>query len=156
MKIEIAASEHIEELISLGCRMYEESALTSLPLDVERARKTFRAALDDDKGMYCLFIARSSEGVPAGWLFGTITRPWFTDALVAHDHAFFVAPEFRGSSAALKLLKVFRRWAEKRNARMLNVSQRVGVEMDRFDRFMRRAGFESRGTNFSMTLELDN
>lgn len=153
MKIEIAGPEHIEELVDLGQSMHAESALTHLPLDVERVRKTFRAALEDDKGMYCLFLARSSEGMPAGWLFGTITRPWFTDALVAHDHAFFVAPEFRGTSAAIKLLKVFRRWAEKRNARVLNVSQRVGVEMDRFDRFMRRTGFEPRGMNFSMSLE---
>lgn len=153
MNIEIAGSEHLDELVDLGRLMYAESALTHLPLDVERVRKTFRAALDDDKGIYCLLLARSSDGIPAGWLFGTITRPWFTDALVAHDHAFFVAPEFRGTSAAIKLLQVFRRWAEKRNARVLNISQRVGVEMDRFDRFMRRTGFESKGMNFSMPLQ---
>lgn len=152
MKIEIADEKNIEELISLGRVMHAESTLRNLSLDMERVRMTFRSALNDDKGVYCLLIARSSDGEPAGWLFGTITRPWFTNALVAHDHAFFVVPEYRGSSAAIKLLKVFHRWAEKRNAEILNVSQRVGVEMERFDRFMRRAGFEPRGMNFSMTL----
>lgn len=152
MRIEFAGEEHIDDLIALGRLMHAESALTNLRLDIERARRTFRGAINDDKGMYCLLIARSSDGAAAGWLFGTVTRPWFTDALVAHDHAFFVAPQYRGSSAAIKLLKVFRRWAKRRNAEVLNVSQRVGVEMDRFERFMRRAGFQPRGMNFSMPL----
>lgn len=153
MKIEIAGREQIEELMALGRAMYAESTLTHLPLDEERARQTLLGAINDEKGLYCMLIARSSDGEPAGWLFGTITRPWFTQELVAHDHAFFVAPEFRGSRAALLLLSGFRRWAEKRGARALNISQRVGVEMERFESFMRRMGFEPRGMNFSTTLE---
>lgn len=155
MKIEIAGQEHIDELMALGRAMYAESTLVHLPLDEERARQTLLGAIDDDKGVYCMLLARSSEGQAAGWLFGTITRPWFTGSLVAHDHAFFVAPEYRGSSAAFKLLGVFRRWAEKRGAAVLNISQRVGVEMERFDRFMRRAGYEPRGMNFSLRLDRD-
>lgn len=153
MKIEIAGPEHIDELMALGKAMYEESTLVYLPSDENRARQTLLGAINDDKGVYCMLLARASDGRAAGWLFGTISRPWFTSALVAHDHAFFVAPEYRGSSAAIKLLGVFRRWAEKREAAVLNVSQRVGVEMERFESFMRRAGFEPRGMNFSMRLD---
>lgn len=152
MKIETAGKEHVADLIALGRTMLAESALTHLPLDEDRARRTFTGAIEDDKGTYCLLLARSSTGVPAGWLFGTITRPWFTQAPVAHDHAFFVAPEFRGSSAAVKLLRVFRRWAERRGATALNISQRVGVQMERFEAFMLHQGFESRGMNFSLPL----
>lgn len=153
MKIEIAGAEHLDELVMLGRAMHAESALVNLPLDETRLRRTLQAAIEDSAGTHCLFLARSGDGEPAGWLFGAITRPWFTHALVAHDHAFFVLPVYRGSSAALKLLKVFRRWAEKRDAQVLNISQRVGVDMERFDRFMRRTGFEARGMNFSMLLE---
>ncbi|MDX1609694.1 MAG: hypothetical protein R3225_06180 [Halofilum sp. (in: g-proteobacteria)] len=105
------------------------------------------------KDIYCMLLARSSDRQPLGGLFGTVGCPWFTSALVAHDHAFFVAPEYRGSSTAINLLGVFRRWAEQREAAVLNVSQRVGVEMERFERFMRRTGFEPRGMNFSMHLD---
>lgn len=156
MKIEIAGPEHIDELMELARAMYEESTLAYLTPDADRARQTLLGAINDDKGVYCMLLARSGDGQAAGWLFGTVTRPWFTGSLVAHDHAFFVAPEYRGSSAAIKLLSVFRHWAEKRGAAVLNISQRVGVEMDRFDRFMRRLGYEPRGMNFSLRLEKDS
>lgn len=138
--------------MALGSAMYAESALTHLTLDEDRARQTLLGAINHEKGVYCMLIARLSDGTPAGWLFGTISRPWFTRELVAHDYAFFVPPEFRGSRAALLLLSAFRRWAEKRGATALNISQRVGVEMERLERFMQRMRFEPRGMNFSMTL----
>lgn len=152
MKIETAGPEQMDELVRLGRAMMAESALAHFPPDEERARRAFAAAMENDKGLYCLLLARASTGDPAGWLFGTITRPWFSQALVAHDHAFFVTPEYRGSSAAIKLLRGFRLWAERRGAVALNISQRVGVQMDRFESFMRHQGFESRGMNFSLPL----
>lgn len=152
MKIEVCTEAHIDELMHLGRAMYAESALGGVEGDEERARRTFLAAIRDETGVYCLLLARAGNGEAAGFLFGTITRPWFTSALIAHDHAFFVMPAYRGSSAALKVLRVFRRWADKRGAACLNVSQRVGVETDRFDRLMTRLGFEARGTNFSLSL----
>lgn len=152
MKIEIAGPENLDELVALGRSMHAESALGALPLDDDRLRRTLEGAINDETGVYCVLVARASDGKPAGALFGTISRPWFTQALVAHDHAFFVTSQFRGSSAAIKLLQAFRRWAERRNATSLHVSQRVGVEMERFERFMRSAGFEPRGMNFGMSL----
>lgn len=152
MRIEIAGTDDLDELTALTRSMYEESALTYLPLDLDRVHRTVEGAIADDKGVYCVFIARSATGEAVGWLFGTIGRAWFTSSLVAHDHAFFVLPAFRGSSAASRLLQAFCRWADKRGAVSVNVSQRVGVELERFERFMRREGFECRGMNFGRSL----
>lgn len=152
MEIEIAQEGHVPELVTLIRAMHAESGRFELPFSEARAKATFEAALADYKGVYCVLLARTSGGEAAGFLFGTITRPWFSDALIAHDHAFFVSPRWRGSSAALKLLRVFRRWAGKRSATVLNISQRAGVEMERFDRFMERQGFRAIGKNFSTGL----
>lgn len=152
MEIEIARDSHVPELVTLMRAMHAETGRFELPFSEARAQATFAAALADEKRAYCVLLARTSEGEPAGFLFGTITRPWFSEGLIAHDHAFFVLPRWRGSSAALKLLRVFRRWAEKRSAAVLNISQRAGVEMERFDRFMERQGFWAIGKNFSTRL----
>lgn len=152
MNIEIARGCHVPELVALVRAMHAEAGRADLPFAEARAKATFAAAIDDEHGAYCVLIARSSQGEPAGFLFGTITRPWFSEALIAHDHALFVSPSWRGSSAALKLLRVFRRWAVKRNAAVLNISQRSGVEMERFGRFMERQGFRAIGKNFSTRL----
>jgi len=153
VRIEIAAMDDLDDLVKLARSMHEESALTHLPLDVERVHRTVEGAIADEKGVYCVFIARTPSGDAAGWLFGTIGHAWFTSSLVAHDHALFVLPEFRGSSAASRLLRAFCRWAGKRGAASVNVSQRVGVELERFERFMRREGFECRGMNFGRSLK---
>ncbi len=152
MKVEIALECHVPELVTLMRAMHAESGRFELPFSEGRAQATFAAAVADEKGAYCVLLARTSQGEPAGLLFGTITRPWFSEALIAHDHAFFVLPSWRGSSAAMKMLRVFRRWAVKRNAAVLNISQRAAIEMDRFDRFMEREGFRSIGKNFSARL----
>lgn len=156
MEIEIAGESHVPELVRLVRAMHAESGRFELPFSEGRARATFAAAVADEQGAYCVLLARTSEGEPAGFLFGTVTRPWFSEALIAHDHAFFVLPSWRGSSAALKLLRVFRRWAVKRDVAVLNISQRAGVEMERFDRFMERQGFRSIGKNFSTRLTVTN
>lgn len=153
VKLEWATQATLDDIVELGREMHAESALTYLPLSEERLRATLGTALDDDRGRYCLLLARSDDGTPAGWLFGAIDRPWFTSALIAHDFAFFVSPRFRGGEAASMLLDAFRRWAEKRDAAVVNISQRVGVEMERFQYFMQREGFEARGMNFSLPLD---
>lgn len=152
MEIEVAQEGHVPELVELVQAMHAESGRFELPFSESRAQAAFAGALADEKCTYCVLLARTSEGEAAGFLFGTITRPWFSEALIAHDQAFFVSPRWRGSSAALKLLRVFRRWADKRSAAVLNISQRAGVDMERFDRFMERQGFRAIGKNFSTRL----
>lgn len=148
MKIEWVTRGSVDEAVELGREMHAESRFTALPFDADRLRKSFVGAIDDDRGVYFLALARSSGGDAAGGLFGTVEKPYFTSGVLAHDYAFYVRPDFRGSSAALKLLSAFRRWAQKRGARELHVYQTVAVDSDRFDRMMRRAGFEYAGGNY--------
>ncbi len=58
----------------------------------------------------------------------------------------------RGSSAAIKLLMAFRRWAEQRNVSELNINMSVAVEMSRFNKMMSKLGFRCCGSNFSLGL----
>lgn len=153
MKIEWVTHETMDEVVALGKEMHAESRFEALPLHEGRLRESFAGALRDERGVYFLALARSDDGRVTGGLFGTVERPWFTDGILAHDYAFFVRHGYRGSSAALKLLTAFRRWAHKRGACELHIYQTVAVERERFDRMMRRCGFEFAGGNYIYPLK---
>ncbi|MES2771532.1 MAG: hypothetical protein V4623_06055, partial [Pseudomonadota bacterium] len=58
----------------------------------------------------------------------------------------------RGSSAGLKLLAAFRRWAEQRQAHELSINMSVAIHIERFNRMMTKLGFNCCGANFWLPL----
>lgn len=105
-----------------------------------------------NSGNASLFLAERANGEIAGMLAGYVTDYFFCDAIVAQDRWFYVKPEYRGSSAAVKLLLAFRRWAENRKANEFSINMSVGIDMTRFNKFMMHLGFNCCGSNFSMAL----
>lgn len=155
MQLEWAIPGHLDELIEVGQKSHAEARVATLPLDEDRLRRSFKRVLEDDRGVYFFVIARSTDGACAGVLFATVNRPFFTSALLAHAYWFYVAPEYRGSGAAGKLIAAFRRWAEKRGAAELQINQTSGVDLERVDAKLRRSGFDFLGGNYSMALDSD-
>lgn len=110
-------------------------------------------AMIDGADKTCLFLAERSNGEIAGMLAGYVTDYFFCDAVVAQDRWFYVAPEYRGTSAAVKLLLAFRQWAQNRKADEFSINMSVGIDMARFNKLMTHLGFGCCGSNFSMSLK---
>lgn len=104
----------------------------------------------------CLLLAERTGGEVVGMLAGLVTDYFFCDAMVAQDRVFYVNPEHRGSSAAVKLLLAFRSWAANHGADELSINMSVGVDMARFNKFMTHLGFGCCGSNFSMPLKVNS
>jgi GNAT superfamily N-acetyltransferase len=151
-RIEWVGSGNLDEVIALSRRLHEESCHDGLPFDEHRLRQSFEAALSDGGNIYFLALARSVEGPAVGCFFGTIVRPHYSQALLAHDCGFYVVPQFRGTDAAPRLLKAFTHWAKKRGVAEIQIYQTVAIEPERFDRFMRRSGFQFVGGNYALQL----
>jgi len=83
-----------------------------------------------------------------GILYGEVGEHMFSRALGATVHDFYVTPGRRGTSAAIKMLHGFRRWAGERGAAALYVSVSSGIATGRTDRFPRRIGFRCTGGNY--------
>ncbi len=152
MKLVWGKEELVPALLEMGREMHDESRFRHLPLDENRLAKAFRVAIDDTTGAYFLTLALSDDDEPVGFLFGTVDRPYYTQALIAHDFAFYVRPLFRGTRAGAHLLKAFCRWAEKREVAEIHVYHTVDIEPDRFDRFVRSQGFRFVGGNYILPL----
>lgn len=147
----LAGPADVETVLGLALRFVAESRFARYPVNREKLRATILEAVSTPKAS-CVLLAEHGRDGAVGMLAGFVARPRFADVLVAQDHGFFVAPEHRGGSAALKLMIAFRRWAENRRAVEININQNVDIEQERFNRFMRHLGFQCCGSNFVLPL----
>lgn len=151
MKIRFAQKSDVARVMELGKAMVAESRFSHLGVNEKKMLAAIEGTLSHPTSA-CLLLADDSNGNTVGMLAGFATEYFFCDGIVVQDRAFYVAPERRGSSAAVKLLIAFRRWAESRNANELNINMSVAIDMARFNRLMTHMGFKCCGSNFSLPL----
>lgn len=149
--IRAARHEDFDRFIVLARAMHDESRFRRYPLDEAKVKELFAIHIDR-AAVACLLVAERADGQLVGMLGGLIVDFFFSDARVAQDRVFFVVPEARGSSAAVRLLAAFRRWAENRHADELSINMSVAVDMGRFNRLMSHLGFACCGSNFHLPL----
>lgn len=149
MKIRFAALEDIPALLDMGEAMVAESRFSAYGLNRDKSALMLTNMIGHPPQSTILLAERSNDEV-VGMLAGYVVDFFFCDALVAQDRFFYVKPDARGSSAAIKLLLAFRRWAETRKVHELNINMSVAIEMQRFNKMMAKLGFRCSGSNFSL------
>ncbi|MEY4427090.1 MAG: hypothetical protein RL535_1388 [Pseudomonadota bacterium] len=153
MKIKLATLEDMQAILELGLAMHKESRFAVYPMSSDKIQQTILDIVSEPKAN-CILLAEHDSAGLVGMLAGCVTSLFFTDVLIAQDRWFYVAKEHRGSPAALKLLVTFRRWAENRQARELNINMSVDIDQVRFNQFMTHMDFKSCGSNFVLPLAL--
>lgn len=151
MKIRLAQMSDAEAVYAICVRFHEESRFGRYPLNPDKLRTAIAESIRFSN-VSCVLLAEHHSDGAVGMLAGYVTSPRFADVRVAQDHGFYVLPEHRGSSAALKLMIAFRRWAENRQAVELCINQNVDIDQARFNRFMRHLDFQCCGANFVLPL----
>jgi GNAT superfamily N-acetyltransferase len=151
-QIRFATAADIPELVQLGVKVHSEMKQASLPFNADRLAGQLNACLNPVKQNYCV-LAAESDGVIVGVIWGYIAQHYFSDAWVATEYMFYVRPEFRGTPIAVRLLHAYRKWAENRGASEVMICMTTGVDVERFDRFLRKMKFDYVGGNFSMRLK---
>ena len=138
----------LEARIELGRRSHAESAFADLPYDEGKVRRGIERGLAAPDS-HCLLQA-DFAGETVGVLYGVANEHYFSPALAATILSFYVVPEHRGSTAAVKLLHGFRRWAHRRRVARLYINVTSGISIARTDRFLRRLGFRPVGGNYML------
>lgn len=155
MKIRFAQNGDIPAVLEMGKAMIAESRFSHYQTNDTKTVTAITGMLVHPERA-CLLLAERSGGEIAGMLAGHVTDYFFCDAMVAQDRVFYVRPEHRGSSAAVKLLLAFRSWAANHGADELSINMSVGIDMARFNKFMTHLGFGCCGSNFSMALKANS
>ena len=92
------------------------------------------------------FIAIENDKI-IGFISGIFSEYFFSNRKQVTDLGFFVLPEFRGSRAALKLVKSLENWAKEIGADDLHLGQTTAVEMNKTRQFYERLGYKTVGFN---------
>lgn len=145
---EIYTPEHVMDLRDHAVRHHEEYGGTrefdsaavcmhgrnALQIEVHKRTATAWLAYDGDK--------------PIGYLAATLQQNFYSFRLIAVQQMWYVVPEYRGTRAAVKLVKAFEAWAMEHNCELIY----MGVEHDtqteeteRTARLLERIGYKSRG-----------
>jgi GNAT superfamily N-acetyltransferase len=151
MKIRFGQKEDWEAVLQLSRAMFAESRFRNLSLDETKAAAVYSATVQNPAAS-CAMLACREDGEVVGMLLGQAMEYFFCDGVMVQDRVFYVLPEYRGSSAAVKLLTALRRWAENRKAVELCVNMSVAIDTERFNKLMVHLGFKYCGSNFSLSL----
>lgn len=138
MKIRNATIEDLDRIEELGIEMVKDT-----PFGAPKREKLKDAI---EKPQIAFFVAEVNDQV-VGCFIGCITRQFFTDELQAHDLALFITKSYRGSSAAVKLVRAFETWVKNKNVKQVWLGQSVGQEIEKTQNFYERLGYKTKGVN---------
>jgi GNAT superfamily N-acetyltransferase len=150
MLIRPAREEDIDALVEMGARMHAEGYYSFLRYDREKVRRLMRSCIDDIENQ-CGFVAEHGN-VIVGMLGGYLTDYFFCDERLACDWILFVDREWRGSSAAARLIKAFRNWASGRAAQEICLGVSTNVDTERVGRFYEKMGLTRVGGVYKQRL----
>lgn len=151
MKIRFAKKEDMPAIMAICEAVSAESRFSRYGINREKVTAEI-ASMMSTQGNVCILLAERSNGEISGLLAGYVTDFFFCDAILAQDRLFYILPEYRGSSAAVKLLIAFRRWAENHQADEIAINMSSGIDMAGFNKLLTHMGFSCCGSNFSFAL----
>ncbi|MDQ5984598.1 MAG: hypothetical protein CSYNP_00293 [Syntrophus sp. SKADARSKE-3] len=148
-EIRFASVHDIPEMVNLAKSVHAGNRLAKLPFDGNKLAEQLISILDPPNSRYCFFVGEVPDAGISGGLLGYVTGCLFSEALVTTNYVYFVNPEYRGSSLAIRLITAFRKWAQNRGTTLFCISQNAAIETQRFDKFMKKIGLKCTGGNFS-------
>ena len=140
-------NEDFPALCDLGQMMHEEGSYSHLKFSKPRLLETFKRYMDDPDR---IGIIAMQGDKPCGMIGGYVSKYYFSDQIVASDIAWFVLPEFRGTMIGVRLLDAFEDWAKSKGVSELRIGISTGVNMEAFDRLMKKRGYSMVGANYRL------
>ena len=139
MNIRQATEDDVEAIVDMGLRFI---AFGPHGKFAAVDRDQLRAGVVGFLGHGIFFLAESG-GRTVGMLACALSPMWFApQVIVAHELAWWVDEEARGSSAAVRLIRAFHDWAHANGANVLAMSQLIAENGEQVGRMLRKLGYE--------------
>ena len=139
MSIRRATVDDLDAIVDMGQRFI---AFGPLGKYVTADREQLRAGVAAFLQVGAWFLAEIN-GRTVGMLACAVAPMWFAPhILVAHELAWWVDEEARGSSAAIRLVRAYEEWAHEQGAHVVAMSQLVAENGEQVGRMLRKLGYE--------------
>lgn len=139
MLIRVATADDLDTILDMGERFI---AFGPHGKYVNADRAQLRAGVAAFMQAGVILLAQS-DGRTVGMLACAVSPMWFAPhVLVAHELAWWVDEEARGSSAAMRLVMAYQAWAREVGAHVVTMSQLVAVNGEQVGRMLTKLGYE--------------
>lgn len=157
-KISLRLANSISDLDYLrpvSVEFHSESRFHDIPYSHKKRDDLFMKAINEPNRS-ALIIAELA-GVPVGFIFCAAGEYLVGEKdIITTVYSFYVRKKFRGTlaggKAAVRLLAGVVKWSEARNVREVMIHVTSGIDVQRTDKFLRRAKFGVIGANYSLRL----
>lgn len=95
----------------------------------------------------CLVMLACDQHNIIGYTCAVVHESVFNNLLRVSDIGLFVLPEYRNTSASIKLVKLLEEWAKEQGASQLWLGQTTGDDPERVVKFYNRLGYKTQGFN---------
>lgn len=148
MKIREATYDDIHDAVALGAQHHAESHQSWLPFAPEKLAAYARQFIDSPD---CLaVVAVNAQDRVVGYMGAYVAPYFFCDELQAADLLVFVSRQYRGSSAAYRLIRAYMKWAEAKGVREATLGLRANINIERTGRFYEKMGFRQSIPHYAM------
>lgn len=94
---------------------------------------------------HAYFTLAVMDGEIVGFMVGYLSEALLNHEVNAYEQGLYVAPEHRGATIAVRLVREFEAWARARGAKNVWLSQSVGHKQEQTLHFFERLGYERQG-----------
>lgn len=141
MSVRTATPEDIYDLMPLVKKFWREGNYQNLHYDSEYISQMYRSHLENPNMEVFLW---ETDGEVKGMLIACKMPQAFSTKPAAYEIAWYVSPEARGGSAAMRLLKAYETWAKEQGCDFMNMSRIEGVEDEKVHAMYSKSGLKVR------------
>jgi GNAT superfamily N-acetyltransferase len=149
MRIRSYEERDYPSLLLLGAYMHYESDFAQFEFNPDRVRQ-LEALVLTSLNHYC-FVAENDKGI-IGAFVGGVAEFFFSHDKFGFDYLLYIRPEFRGSSAAYRLMLAAMTFCKNAGAKQLRFGVSTGINPEEADRFYKKLGFQQSGILYTRLL----
>ncbi len=142
MKIRKMREEDVSTCIELGRLMHDESFYRDNDYDERKLWAMWDQSVQNPH-QFCMRVAEKDEEV-FGLFVGYRYEHFFGYDICSSDLLLYIKPEYRGGTAAPRLIKAYEKWARESDVTEIQIGVSTGVREERTARLFERLGFGDR------------
>lgn len=134
----------ISYVVYLAEAMHAESPLyRDLTFDPQKVESLCRLCLNNEE--WVCIVATSDDGTPIGFTAAGLVPTLFGPDTMVEDLGFYVHAPWRGTTAAIRMLRMLETWASVMGATMIRMGITTGTNPQQTAKFLSRFAYQETG-----------